>query len=63
MADYVKNKQVEDAQKFLAWAKENAKKHGVKSEISSLDSITSKYIVRDYNTWGDVVVDAQKQLD
>ena len=47
---------------FLTWAKKQAKKHGASSKISELSSVTSKYIIKDYDTWGDVVKAGEADL-
>ena len=52
-----------DARDFYIWAQEQAKRHGAKSEISEWSSVSSPYIIKDFNTWGDVLAAAQSQFE
>ena len=43
-----------ESKEFIAWVKEQATKNPAASKISNLDKVTSKYIIGEYETWGDL---------
>jgi hypothetical protein len=43
-----------ESKEFIAWVKEQAKKHPADSKITNLDKLTNKYILNKYKTWGDL---------
>jgi len=42
------------SKEFIAWVKEQATKHRASDKITNVNKLTSKYIINEYKTWGEL---------